>query len=254
MTETLPKAVLHIVMYTAFGGAVMVNRTRGRNGGKKIGVKLIVAAIALVSVLALIDMQIRPIILKLSASKSRVAATEIINNAVYTELHSELFSYERLVKLTSNSDGEIMSIESDMYMINRLKTEVARLINEGLAELPNQDLSIPIGTATGIQLFYSRGPRIPIKAEPVGYVNTRLVSDFSAAGINQTHHRIILEVEVDMIAVIPGYTNTVQLKTDFIIAETVISGRVPDAFTEVLTADDGFIDEINDYGAENFTD
>lgn len=32
---------------------------------------------------------------------------------------------------------------------------------------------------------------------------------------------------------IPGYTNYIKVETDFVVAETVLVGKVPDSYTEV---------------------
>ena len=80
-------------------------------------------------------------------------------------------------------------------------------------------------------------------------MNTQLISEFSEAGINQTLHRILLEVSVDVSAIIPGYTTSVDVTTNFVVAETVIVGSIPDSYTHVITGDSDLIGKINDYAA-----
>ena len=84
---------------------------------------------------------------------------------------------------------------------------------------------------------------------PAGYVRSSLSHRFDAAGINQTRHQIMLRLDASIIAVLPGYTTSTEVSTDFLLAETVIVGTSPDSFTQVLTGDDQSIDQlIADYG------
>ena len=39
---------------------------------------------------------------------------------------------------------------------------------------------------------------------------------------------------------------------DFLIAETVIVGNVPESYTHVITEDKDIVDTINDFGAEPY--
>jgi sporulation protein YunB len=136
-----------------------------------------------------------------------------------------------------------------MRLINQLKSRAALVINEEIKQIEHHDLNISFGTALGIHMFYGRGPSIPIKLMPKGYADTQILSSFTSAGINQTLHRIILTVATDISAIIPGYTSSVTVQTTFMVAETVIVGNVPEAFTNVLTAQENLVDTLNDFGS-----
>ena len=82
-------------------------------------------------------------------------------------------------------------------------------------------------------------------------METALISSFQSAGINQTLHRILVQIKVDISAIIPGYTASGTIDTQFVIAETVIVGNVPEAYTHVISGNDDVLGEINDYGALN---
>ena len=90
----------------------------------------------------------------------------------------------------------------------------------------------------------------PARAVYADYENT-----FSAAGINQTRHTVSVKITVSSGVYLPGYSAETTIETHIIIAETVIVGDVPDAFTKIdrLTDDvtEDEIDDIYDFGAEN---
>lgn len=215
----------------------------------KLGLKLIAIALLLIGILILIDMRVRPIIEKTTIYQSKVLATRIINDAVYNELAIEDFGYNELVTVVYNDNSVITSIESNMVNINRLKAKITKSVNDELEHLDSQDLSISLGTISGFSSFYNQGPLIPVTVRPEGYAETSLISAFESAGINQTLHRILVEINVDISAIIPGYTASAVVETQFIVAETVIVGSVPDSYTHVITGSEDLMGTINDYGS-----
>ena len=82
-------------------------------------------------------------------------------------------------------------------------------------------------------MFNDRGPRIPLRVTMSGNALTTMNSAFSSAGINQTSHQITLHIESQIVTTIPGYTNYIKVETDFVVAETVLVGKVPDTFLDV---------------------
>ena len=216
---------------------------------RKVGIRLIGLALFLSGVLLLVDIRIRPIIEHTATYQSKVLATRIINDAVYSQLEDESLDYDNLVTVTYNYDNSISSIESNMVNINRIKAKITKSVNDELSCINEHDLSISLGTVSGFEMFYNQGPLIPIKVRPEGYVEATLISSFETAGINQTLHRIIVEIKTDISAIIPGYTSSATVETQFVMAETVIVGSVPDTYTHVITGNEDLISQINDYGA-----
>lgn len=215
----------------------------------KIGIKLLGLALFLSGILLLADIRIRPIIEQTATYQSKILATRIINDAVFSQLEDEALDYENLVTVTYNYDNTISSIETNMVNINRIKAKITKKVNDELSCIDEHDLSISLGTISGFEMFYNQGPLIPIKVQPEGYVEATLISSFESAGINQTLHRIIVEIKTDISAIIPGYTSSAEVETQFVLAETVIVGNVPSTYTHVITGSEDLISQINDYGA-----
>lgn len=223
--------------------------TKIHNKKHKLGRIFIAVALILGGIIFLIDLQVRPIIEKTAMYQSKIVATRIINNVVYKVLNNEFYDYNSLVDITYNDEEGVSSLRSNMVNINRLNSEITDGINESLNDMSDYNLSISLGTVTGLHMFYGQGPEIPIKVQPAGYVETTLISEFSDAGINQTLHRIIIKISIDISAIIPGYTTSAELKSDYIVAETVIVGEIPSSYTRVISGDSDLIGDINDYGS-----
>ena len=54
------------------------------------------------------------------------------------------------------------------------------------------EISVPLGTLSGITFFGGVGPNITVRCIPVGSVNVSFKSVFTAAGINNTLHSIVM--------------------------------------------------------------
>ncbi len=195
----------------------------------------------------IVDSQIRPIIYKIAEYESNVIATRIISTAVYNALTDDDFTYETLVKVSKNDIGNVSSIESNMAVINRLQATITYNINNDFKNISKENITVSSGTLSGINFLYGRGPDITFKFEPVGYVDSRLVSKFTPAGVNQTLHQIILEVTGNVSAIIPGFKTTTDVNMNYLIAETIIVGDIPESYTYITGDDREDYEKILDY-------
>ena len=83
---------------------------------------------------------------------------------------------------------------------------------------------------TGNYLLSGFGPRIPIKISMTGSVDTEIKSEFISQGINQTLHRVYVNFNCDMTVVTPMKRYNQNVVNQFIIAEHVIVGNIPDSY------------------------
>lgn len=207
-------------------------------------------ALLLTVSLMFFDWQIRPIIKVMSQHQAKIICTQSINEAVNQTLQEDSVSYSSLVSLSRDSQGVVSSVETNITEINRLKANIALSVLQSLRSHGVQDLSIPLGSLLDSQLFSGRGPLVPFKVVPSSSATVDINGKFTSAGINQTIHQILLTVQVDADVVLPRLTAPVSTSTTFVIAETVIVGRVPDAFTEVTGDNRPLPGQIFDYGAK----
>ena len=59
-------------------------------------------------------------------------------------------------------------------------------------------------------------------------------SKFESGGVNQTVHHIYLVVETEIITISPEYSEKVNYKTDYEIAQTVIVGSTPSTYADIV--------------------
>ena len=74
------------------------------------------------------------------------------------------------------------------------------------------------------------GPKFEIEMERAGDINSKVTSKFESVGINQTLHKINLELQCKMSILTPFGSVADEMTTTVILAETVIVGEVPNTF------------------------
>lgn len=226
---------------------MMAEKTR--SGLRKLGVKLIAAALILIGLAFIVDLSFRPVVETVNYNECHAAVSSMITRSIAAELEREDADYSSLVTIERDESGSVCSIESNAMNINRLKNNIAARLERELDRMSGIDIMIPVGTLTGLQLLHGRGFDVGMTVSPVGYAQTAIVSEFTEAGLNQTRHRIVIHIEVTADAVIPGFTSRVPVSASIVAAETIIVGKIPDAYTHVVAGDTDLVGLLQDYEA-----
>ena len=209
----------------------------------------VLVLLSLVGGIIALDMGIRPMVREAAASQTQIAVNRMIQRAVLEVLEEDGLRYQSFVSLQQNQSGETTALITDTVLINRLQGELLEKILQTLQETKQMTLRLPLGSLSGSQFLAGRGPMVTLHLRPVGMVKTKIINQFDEAGINQTRHRIQLQVTVDMLSLLPGYRISSQAQSNVILAETIIVGLIPDAYTEVYGGTDDLVGMIQDYGA-----
>ena len=99
-----------------------------------------------------------------------------------------------------------------------------------IEKMGEQDVKIPIGTLSGSPLLAGKGFKVTIRVLPLGSVKCQFVSEFETAGINQTRHKIYLDVVATISIVLPTSQSIVKTNTPVLVSESIIVGKVPDTY------------------------
>lgn len=162
--------------------------------------------------------------------KGRNTATEIINDAVELQLQCEAEQNRSYLEIKRDTDGKITSIETNSAAVNELQKNVRESVNNELSEIENKELSLPLGTLSGITFFSGRGPEVSLRLHQVGAVDTEIHSEFIAQGINQTKHRISILVTAEVSAILPLHSTDIVISDEFLVSETIIVGEIPSVY------------------------
>ena len=191
-------------------------------------------------------LHMRPIIVSLATARVSNAVNRIVVDAVRDAIDSGQVDYNVLIHLEKDETGRVAALESNMAAFNRLRSQIADEILRRLSEVSTSELSIPVGTLTGSTLLAGRGPCIRVRMQAVGSTDASLRNAFSAAGINQTRHQILLSVDVYTSILLPGFTASTKVSNEIAVAETVIVGSVPETYTYFSTTPEELEDTARD--------
>ncbi len=176
----------------------------------------------------------------------RAAISQQVSSAVLEEMTVAGDEYTGMVKPITGADGHVTAIETDAIKLNMFKSRIRVNIQNKLDAMSASNINVPIGTLLGGKLLTGRGPGLVIRIIPVGAADAKLVSSFESAGINQTIHRIIVEVDISATIIMPGAAVMHAQTAQVILGETVIVGNIPGSYTYI---DDtrGTTDKLIDY-------
>ena len=172
-------------------------------------------------------------VLSLAQAQARSLAVRTLNEAAAELLSSGEITYDTLMHVTADENGRVRLIQANTPQMNRLAAKVSLMSQEKLQATRDQVVRVPLGSALGMTLLAGVGPNIEVHVLPVGSVQAAFHTDFQTAGINQTRHRVTLQLTAQVQLVIPTGTKTVEASTQVAMAESIIVGEVPDTFTDV---------------------
>ncbi|MBE6687839.1 MAG: sporulation protein YunB [Ruminococcaceae bacterium] len=218
---------------------------------KKLKRKIILAVFliffAVIWLALYLNVRLRPVVREMATARSRTIATRVISEAIEETISDKGITYDDLVSFEKTQDGTISAVKTNIVKVNQLKSALSVNILNRLSETTEDELAIPIGSVVNSDLFSGRGFKIKIKIIPIGSVSTDITNSFASAGINQTLHRINMEVRAVISLIMPTLSTNVDIVNSVCIAETVIVGRVPSAYTEVIEQNDDMIGVLNDF-------
>lgn len=182
-----------------------------------------------------------PTVMGSAIAEVRAMCTNSVNLAVTAVVGGGL-EYDDLFSVVKNEDGDIEMVQANSPEINMIAREIANLAQANLDELGLKEISIPIGTFTGLALLMGLGPDVTISVMPIGSALCDFVSYFTSAGINQTLHKIYIDVHATINIVTPIDEPTITVKAEVLVAENLIVGNVPQFYFGGTVQNGGFLD------------
>lgn len=214
------------------------NRRRPRGMGPGLSIPptlltLVVALLVAISLVTLLESKLRPAVAKIAAAQAQNSMTAVVERAVTTDLAARQVKYGDFVTIQRDERGIITALTTDMAQMNLLRAELSAVIIETLETADVSEIQVPLGSLFDLEPLWAKGPTLKTRAMTVGTVQAEFDSQLTSAGVNQTLHRIWLEISVPMTLLLPGSEVETSLHTRLCVAETVIVGQVPDIYLQV---------------------
>lgn len=194
-----------------------------------LGVGLLTAFL----LISLAERKLQPVLTAAAQAQTRNKMTAVLEQAVMDDLAGREVGYGDLVTIQRDESGTITALTTDMAKLNLLRGELISAALEAVDGVDISELEIPLGSLFDSEILWARGPSIQVRTLSVGTVSAEFDSRFSSAGVNQTQHRVWLDLSVPITLLLPVGAVEVPVDTRLCIAETVIVGQVPDTYLQV---------------------
>ena len=196
-----------------------------------LGILVFLVALTL-SCFVLLRGKYRSVIRSLAETQVKNATSDLTNDAIAKQIAAGNIAYDRIVYFEKDLNGRITALKTNIGEINRLKTDILNIINDEILALDTSDIGIPLGSLFLPEFFSGKGPVIPVHILSIRNSDAVFASDFSQAGINQTLHRLNMQVSIDVAVLVLGQASSFTITSEVVVAETVIVGEVPDTFLQ----------------------
>lgn len=203
-----------------------------RRGFRKFCLFILILLLILFASFFALRSKYRLTIRDLAETSVKNATSDLANDAIAQQIENGNIQYDRIVYFEKDLNGRITALKTNIGEVNHLKTDILNIINGKILALDAADIGIPIGSLFLPEFFSGKGPTIPVRILAIRNSEASFTSNFCQAGINQTLHQLIMEVDVDAAVLVLGETSTFSVSSQMVVAETVIVGEVPDTFIQ----------------------
>lgn len=191
--------------------------------------RLCLLLLLLLALLLLADRNVKPLVFSLAEARSAAMASQVLSGAM-AEALGDGVGYDELMNVRMDQKGQVALLSANTVRMNILADRAGDAALRRLDCMTSEQVGVPLGSALGLTFFAGRGPRIPVSIVPVGSVSTSFKTEFEACGINQTRHKVYLELTASIRIVIPTGAKTTKVTANMLVAESIIVGAVPEGF------------------------
>ena len=194
---------------------------------------LIMLIAIIVIIVTLLNRVVYPLFSKKCIYQAKVIVTQISNEE--TEKIMQNYTYKDLVHIEEDSEGNVTFLESNVVLINQIKSSIVNNIQKRFTEDRNVNIEIRLGALTGSRLISNVGPKIKIKVIPSGTITSTLETEFYSVGVNQSLHRIYLNIDCTVSILSPFETVSQSIQNKILLSESVIVGNTPENYYKIDT-------------------
>lgn len=227
-----------------------IQRRNRRSRAKKLTVLALLIGILLPLFATLL--RVYPVFIEYAVDLCEDTAIMQVNTSMQELVfqHPDLFA--NLVILERDSENRITALTTDVIGIGQIKTLVVNDLYTHLDDLEQTTIEVPLGSIFAPSYLMGRGPNVDIGMASLTNISAEFVSSFSAAGINQTRHNIIIEIHADFRMLTPFGARDIEVKSNFPVTDTVIVGTVPERYTYITGAQSSYLGSVRDSSVADY--
>lgn len=220
-------------------------------------VTLLLCVIITIIVLKIISIRVSPILMNYAELETKKLSSIVINRAVNKQLANGM-NIDEMFNIIKNDNGEIATIDFNPAIVNKVLNTTTNVVlinlkaieegNIDFIELPDILISndkdklkngiiyeIPLGTITNSGFLSNLGPKIPIKLNIIGSVESNVKTNIKEYGINNALVEIYIRISVTEQINVPFISKRVTVTSDIPVALKVIQGSVPKYYGGTLS-------------------
>ena len=218
---------------------------------------LLLCVIITIIVLKIISIRVSPILMNYAELETKKLSSIVINRAVNKQLANGM-NIDEMFNIIKNDNGEIATIDFNPAIVNKVLNTTTNVVlinlkaieegNIDFIELPDTLISndkdklkngiiyeIPLGTITNSGFLSNLGPKIPIKLNIIGSVESNVKTNIKEYGINNALVEIYIRISVTEQINVPFISKRVTVTSDIPVALKVIQGSVPKYYGGTLS-------------------
>ena len=127
-------------------------KRRLKRTGIIIGALILVIAV----IFFVVDRQVSPLLMNVASAEVKEKISQLANECVLGVM-SRSSEYSDLVTLTTDDDGHVTYLSADSIRMNGIAYNASLAIQEELEKADEHDISIPLGSVLGSDLFSEIG-------------------------------------------------------------------------------------------------
>lgn len=165
-----------------------------------------------------------------------IRETDIIYNNIFTDENLENIDTDSLMTIIKNSKDEIIEVEFDISMGEKILTKVVNAMNKETGKYLTEGymIDVPLGYIAQSPLLVNLGPKIPIKIVALDVIFGNVKTRITEYGINNALVDIYLELNLKINAALPSTEETYTFSYNYLLASKIINGKVPDFYGGVI--------------------
>ena len=218
---------------------------------------LLLCVIITIIVLKIISIRVSPILMNYAELETKKLSSIVINRAVNKQLANGM-NIDEMFNIIKNDNGEIATIDFNPAIVNKVLNTTTNVVlinlkaieegNIDFIELPDILISndkdklkngiiyeIPLGTITNSGFLSNLWPKIPIKLNIIGSVESNVKTNIKEYGINNALVEIYIRISVTEQINVPFISKRVTVTSDIPVALKVIQGSVPKYYGGTLS-------------------
>lgn len=212
---------------------------------------IIIIVIFVYNIFKYIDKVINPKLVSYAELELKKISSIIINRAVTKHAVTDM-NVEDLFIITRNNNDEILTIDFNTVILNKVLTQTTSSVQLSLKKLEegiidyeiNEDsndsenngviLEIPSGQIFDNFLFNNLGPKIPVRLKLLGDIETNISTKITNYGINNALIEVYMDIKINEKVILPIVTKEISVETSVPIAIKIMKGTVPDYYAGEL--------------------